>query len=73
MIKEVSVSDLTEKVTEEPQITKTASYGDFSIRFLETVLSGEIAKLVDLQSRTVIALEKMIEDLKKEPLNGGLD
>lgn len=71
MIEEVDVSDLIEKETE--QIKKTASYNGFGLHFLQTILSGEIAKLVDLQSRTVVALEKMIKDLSKRPFDGGLE
>ena len=67
----------TKCLAEKAQIKKTAAYhkvkNGFNINFLQHILGQEITKLVELQNYTVRILDEMIENLRKRPLNGGLE
>ena len=68
------MSDLEKNIEQDEvkQIVKTASRRErFNVRFLQSTLSNEILKLVELQSHTVDLLDEIIESLKKKPLHGG--
>lgn len=59
---------------EQGQIKKTAffhKFNEFNIHFLQTTLSDDIIKLIELQHYTVGLLDEMIQSLKKRPFDGG--